>query len=54
MDLISLLDQHPESSWEQLVGASKVELEQNTDMPEIGPGDPNADSDEDDLSSFKL
>lgn len=54
VDLISILDQHPESSWEQLVGSSKVELEQNTDMPEIGQPGPDVDSDEDDLSSFKL
>jgi len=64
LDLLAVLDQNPEASWEELVGRVQVEQEENPDLRPLedeegasGPSDAGLDDggDEDDeLASFTL
>lgn len=46
--LLSILEQHPEQSWQDLLGNVSIEQENNPDLSPIDPAE------EDELSSFKL
>lgn len=51
VDLLSILEQHPELNWTQLIERVEVGNEKDTDMPQV----PNNDADSNDgLASFKL
>ncbi|OED41951.1 ATP-binding protein [Chromatiales bacterium (ex Bugula neritina AB1)] len=64
VDLISVLEQHPDIQWQQLVEKSEIEIETDTDMPEVdvipAPGMPsygdqnNDQNNSSDLGNFKL
>jgi hypothetical protein len=50
VDMLSLLEQHPEYKWTDLIGQVKVTVEANSDMP----GVEIQDDEDDDLSTFRM
>lgn len=65
LDLLAVLDQNPEASWQELVGGVSVEREENPDLRPLeeeeegasgseGPGLDDGSGEDDELSSFTL
>ena len=50
VNLLAVLDQNPEVSWQQLVGTVEIPAESNSDLAPIE----GSDEDDDELTSFQL
>jgi hypothetical protein len=52
VNLLAVLEQNPEASWQELVGAVEIASDTNPDLASLD--DDEGESDDDDLASFKL
>jgi hypothetical protein len=54
VQLLSILEQNPEASWRELLGAVDIADDQNPDLEPLEEEEPNPDSADADLTTFRL